>query len=84
MCKVNTGIVRLYIFVWQECTILICKSVHSYMIKVYILVVVDYQCFIVSVLIKSPGFLYKSRFLVYQLFSKDVFFDIFSALFLLS
>lgn len=54
------------------------------MIKVYILVVVDYQCFIVSVLIKSPDLLYKSRFLVYQLFSKDVFFDIFSALFLLS
>ncbi len=54
------------------------------MIKVYILVVVDYQCFMASFLIESSDLLYKFRFLVYQLFSKDVFFDIFSALFLLS
>lgn len=54
------------------------------MIKVYILVVADYQRFIVGILIKSPDLLYKSRFLVYQLFSKYVFFDIFSVLFLLS
>lgn len=54
------------------------------MIKVYILVAVDYQCFMASVLIKSPGLLYKSRLLMYQLFSKYVFFDIFSVLFLLS
>lgn len=54
------------------------------MIKVYILVAADYQCFMVNVLIESPGLLYKSRLLMYQLFSKYVFFDIFSALFLFS
>ncbi len=54
------------------------------MIKVYILIGVDYQCFIASALIGSPDLLHKSKFLVYQLFSKYVFFDIFSVLFLLS
>ena len=54
------------------------------MTKVYILVAADYQRFIASILIKSPGLLYKSRLLMYQLFSKYVFFDIFSALFLFS
>ena len=63
---------------------MICKSVQSYMIKVYIFIDVDYQCFIASALIGSPDLLYKFQFLVYQLFSKYVFFDIFSVLFLLS
>ena len=54
------------------------------MIKVHILISVDYQCFIASALIGSPDLLHKSKFLVYQLFSKYVFFDIFSVLFLLS
>ncbi len=54
------------------------------MMKVYILIAVDNQCVIVIVLIESPGLLHKFRFLVYQLFSEYVFFDIFSVIFLFS
>ena len=38
MCKVNTGIVKVYILVMQECTTLHCKNVHSCYIKVYTLI----------------------------------------------
>ena len=38
MCKVNTGIVKAYILVMQECTPLHSKNVHSCYVKVYILI----------------------------------------------
>lgn len=54
------------------------------MIKVYTFVSVDYQCVITGALIESPDLLHKFQFLVYQIFSKYVFFDIFSDVFLFS
>lgn len=43
MCKVNTGIVRLYTLVMQGCTLLLYKIVHSCITKVYNLISAYYQ-----------------------------------------
>lgn len=54
------------------------------MIKVYIIVSIDYQCVMMVNFIEPSDLLHKFQFLVYQIFSKYVFFDIFSGVFLFS
>ena len=43
MCKVNTGIVKVYTLVVQYCTFLSYKSVQCSMTRMYTFIIADYQ-----------------------------------------